>query len=46
MSQAKAHSTGLAIECEGKELPLEKLPEWQDEKVKVLPMVSCASFWG
>jgi xanthine dioxygenase len=39
MSPASAHSTGLAIENEGKELALDDLPPWTEDKVKVLPMV-------
>ncbi|KAJ3043239.1 hypothetical protein HDV00_005559 [Rhizophlyctis rosea] len=34
MAPAAAHSTGLAIESEGKELPLEDVPAWVEEKVK------------
>ena len=43
MSPAAAHSTGLAIESEGKELPLGELPPWTEDKVKVYPAV-CAPF--
>ena len=39
MAPAAAHSTGLAIESEGKELPLSELPPWSEEKVKVFPVV-------
>lgn len=39
MSPAAAHSTGLAIESEGKELALDKLPPWEEEKVCVFPVV-------
>ena len=39
MAPAMAHSTGLAIESEGKELGLEELPEWEEGKVKVYPVV-------
>lgn len=35
-------STGLGIESEDLELPLENLPEWEQEKVKVFPVVSSA----
>ncbi|RSH93606.1 hypothetical protein EHS25_006252 [Saitozyma podzolica] len=38
MSKAHALPTGLGIEDEGLELPLEELPEWEDSKVKVFPM--------
>ena len=39
MSPAAAHSTGLAIESEGKELTLDQLPPWTEDKVTVLPVV-------
>jgi xanthine dioxygenase len=39
MAPAAAHSTGLAIESEGKELALSSLPPWTEDKVKVFPMV-------
>jgi hypothetical protein len=39
MSKAHALPTGLGIEDEGLELPLDELPEWEDSKVKVFPMV-------
>ena len=41
MAPATAHSTGLAIECEGKELPLDsdQLPPWSEDKIQVYPMV-------
>lgn len=39
MSKAHALPTGLGIEDEGLELPLEELPEWEESKVKVFPMV-------
>jgi hypothetical protein len=39
MSPAAAHSTGLVIESEGKELPLEELPPWMEDKIKVFPVV-------
>jgi len=38
MAPAAAHSTGLAIESEGKELPLSELPPWSEDKVKVFPV--------
>ncbi|KAH8992907.1 Clavaminate synthase-like protein [Lactarius akahatsu] len=38
MGPAAAHSTGLAIESEGKELPLDQLPPWTEDKIKVLPV--------
>jgi xanthine dioxygenase len=39
MAPAAAHSTGLAIETEGKELPPGELPPWTEDKVKVFPVV-------
>lgn len=39
ISPAKATKDGLTIVSEGKEMPLEKLPEWEPSKVKRLPMV-------
>ncbi|CAN3364087.1 hypothetical protein DICA1_E16556 [Diutina catenulata] len=36
---ARATSDGLTMESEGKETPLDQLPEWVPEKVKRLPMV-------
>jgi xanthine dioxygenase len=39
MGPAAAHSTGLAIENEGKELPLSELPPWTEDKIKVFPVV-------
>jgi len=38
MAPARAMPTGLGIETEGKELPLEALPEWSEDRVKVLPV--------
>ncbi|KAH9020427.1 Clavaminate synthase-like protein [Lactarius hengduanensis] len=38
MGPAAAHSTGLAIESEGKELPLDQLPPWTEDKIKVFPV--------
>ncbi|KAI9510760.1 alpha-ketoglutarate dependent xanthine dioxygenase [Russula earlei] len=38
MAPAAAHSTGLAIETEGKERPLAELPSWVEDKVKVFPV--------
>jgi hypothetical protein len=45
MSPAAAHSTGLAIECEGKELALDELPPWTEDKVKVFPVVLRSLFF-
>ncbi|KAI9463304.1 hypothetical protein BJY52DRAFT_1115800 [Lactarius psammicola] len=38
MGPAAAHSTGLAIESEGKELPLDQLPPWTEDKIQVFPV--------
>lgn len=45
MSTARAHETGLGIVCEGREVPFEELPEWREEKIKVLPFVSSSLGW-
>ncbi|KAF9478069.1 alpha-ketoglutarate dependent xanthine dioxygenase [Pholiota conissans] len=39
MAPAHAMSTGLGIESEGLELPLEELPEWSEAKLKILPVL-------
>ena len=39
MATAHAKSTGLGIEDEGLEMPLDELPPWEEAKVKVLPVV-------
>jgi len=39
MGPAASRSTGLGLESEGKEMPLEELPEWKEELVKTLPLV-------
>ncbi|KAL7424820.1 hypothetical protein Q5752_000504 [Cryptotrichosporon argae] len=39
MSKAHALPTGLGIENDGLELPLEELPEWEESKLKVYPML-------
>ena len=39
MKPAAAHSTGLTIESEGKEVPFNELPTWTEDKIKVLPVV-------
>lgn len=39
ISPAKASKDGLTMISEGKELPFDKLPEWESSKVKHLPMV-------
>jgi len=43
MSRAHALPTGLGIENENLELPLEELPEWEEGKIKVFPVVSVRS---
>jgi xanthine dioxygenase len=45
MPPAAAHSTGLAIESEGKELSLSELPPWAEDKIKVLPVVCAHSLF-
>ena len=39
MSPARAMPTGLGIESEGLEMPIEEIPEWEESKLKVYPMV-------
>lgn len=39
MAPARALSTGLGIETEGLEFPLDELPPWEEEKTKVFPLV-------
>jgi hypothetical protein len=39
MAPAKALSTGLGIECDGLELSKDKLPEFEESKIKTFPMV-------
>ncbi|KAI6133682.1 Clavaminate synthase-like protein [Pisolithus croceorrhizus] len=39
MAPARAMPTGLGIETEGLELPLNELPPWEESKVKTFPMV-------
>ncbi|KIJ95268.1 hypothetical protein K443DRAFT_683161 [Laccaria amethystina LaAM-08-1] len=39
MAPAHAMPTGLGIESEGLELPLGELPDWEEERVKVFPVV-------
>lgn len=39
MAPAHALSTGLGIEVEGLELPLEELPAWEESRLKILPIV-------
>lgn len=40
MSPTSAMSTGLGIESEGLEKPLDELPPWEESKQKTLPAVS------
>ena len=40
MAPAHAMSTGLGIESEGLELPLNELPPWEEAKIKIFPVVS------
>lgn len=40
MAPARAMPTGLGIESEGSELSSDKLPAWEEAKVKVYPVVS------
>ncbi|KAF8753723.1 Alpha-ketoglutarate dependent xanthine dioxygenase [Rhizoctonia solani] len=40
MAPAHAMPTGLGIESEGLELPLNELPPWEKEKIKVFPVVT------
>lgn len=39
ISPARATSDGLTMVSEGKETPLNELPEWEESKIKKLPMV-------
>jgi len=39
MAPAKAMSTGLGIESDGLELPLDELPPWDESRIKILPML-------
>ncbi|KZS93511.1 Clavaminate synthase-like protein [Sistotremastrum niveocremeum HHB9708] len=39
MAPAHALSTGLGIESEGLEVPLNELPAWEESKVKTFPML-------
>ncbi|TPX36673.1 hypothetical protein SmJEL517_g01193 [Synchytrium microbalum] len=38
MSNCKSNSVGLGLLSEDKELPLDELPEWQADQIKILPM--------
>lgn len=39
INNAKATSDGLTMVSEGKEVPLDELPEWEESKIKKLPLV-------
>ncbi|KAF9225265.1 Clavaminate synthase-like protein [Gyrodon lividus] len=39
MSQSRALPTGLGIENEGLELPMEELPAWEESKLKTFPVL-------
>lgn len=39
MSKAASNSMGLGLVSEGKELPLDELPPWEESKIKTLPML-------
>lgn len=39
MSQARSNSVGLGLVNQGKELALDELPAWTEDRVKTLPMV-------
>lgn len=43
MAPAHAHSTGLGMETEGLEVPMNELPPWEEEKTQILPVVSAHS---
>ena len=45
MAPAHAMPTGLGIESEGLEVPIEELPEWEESKVKIFPMVCIVFFF-
>jgi xanthine dioxygenase len=39
MKPAAAHGIGLTMESEEKEVPLNELPPWTEDKIKVLPLL-------
>ena len=39
MAPAHALPTGLGLESEGLELPSSELPDWEESRVKILPML-------
>lgn len=46
MAPAHAMSTGLGIESEGLELPLSELPPWEEDKIKIFPVVCKRSLYA
>jgi xanthine dioxygenase len=40
MAPARAHSTGLGMESDGLEMPLNTLPPWEESNIQILPVVS------
>ncbi|EPQ60200.1 Clavaminate synthase-like protein [Gloeophyllum trabeum ATCC 11539] len=38
MAPARVRTSGLGLESEGRELPWDELPPWEDSKIKILPM--------
>lgn len=46
MASARAMPTGLGIESEGLEIPTEELPEWEESKLKIFPMVYLVSYYA
>lgn len=44
MAPAKSRSTGLGMETDGLEMPLSELPDWEEAKVKIFPMVRLSAF--
>ncbi|KIM88881.1 hypothetical protein PILCRDRAFT_3048 [Piloderma croceum F 1598] len=39
MAHARAHSTGLGMETEDLEVPLNELPSWEESKIQILPVL-------
>lgn len=46
MATAKAMSTGIGMETEGKERSLNELPPWEEEKIKTYPFVNINTVWS
>jgi len=44
MAPAAAIATGLGIESDGLELPLDELPPWEEARRKTFPVVSLALY--